>query len=276
MMPSQILPRPVRHAFQRVRHKSLPELAYLETHLADHCNLNCKGCGHFSSLSPEHFTDLDAYEQDIRRLRELVANVRDFRLLGGEPLLHPQVTRFLEVTRRSFPEATLRVVTNGLLLPRMPTEFWESAASHRGILLLSLYPIRLDLDRIRSLAARYGVLLEVSPHLTHFAKHPLDLQGRASLRKSFAVCRRLYPCPFLESGNIYPCGRIPLSRLFCQRFGRDLPVCRQDSIRIHGKVTGTDLVEFLQRPVPWCRFCRMTTLEPFEWCTGEPVESEWV
>lgn len=33
-----------------------------------HCNLNCKGCGHFSPLASESFLDLETFENDLRRL----------------------------------------------------------------------------------------------------------------------------------------------------------------------------------------------------------------
>lgn len=32
-----------------------PSLDYVEFHLADHCNLNCRGCGHFSPIADETF-----------------------------------------------------------------------------------------------------------------------------------------------------------------------------------------------------------------------------
>jgi len=65
-----------------------PELRYVELHLTDHCNLNCKGCGHYCPLAPPQYADLQQYHSDMRRLRQLFRNVRTIRLMGGEPLLH--------------------------------------------------------------------------------------------------------------------------------------------------------------------------------------------
>ena len=36
--------------------------------IVDHCNLNCKGCGHFSPLASKSFLDLETFENDLRRL----------------------------------------------------------------------------------------------------------------------------------------------------------------------------------------------------------------
>lgn len=40
--------------------------------IVDHCNLNCKGCGHFSPLAPKSFLDIETFENDLRRLNELL------------------------------------------------------------------------------------------------------------------------------------------------------------------------------------------------------------
>ena len=43
-----------------------PDLTYLEIHLLDHCNLNCKGYGHFAPIAGKHFADLSEYERDMK------------------------------------------------------------------------------------------------------------------------------------------------------------------------------------------------------------------
>jgi ABC-2 type transport system ATP-binding protein len=53
-----------------IKNKKRPSLRF-DVHLADHCNLNCKGCYHFSPLAPEKFLDIEQYERDCTRLNEL-------------------------------------------------------------------------------------------------------------------------------------------------------------------------------------------------------------
>jgi molybdenum cofactor biosynthesis enzyme MoaA len=76
--------------------KNNPMLPYIvETHLVDHCNLNCKGCSHFASLVPgEVFTDIEIFKRDIARLSQIFIDVYEIRLMGGEPLLHPDIDTF--------------------------------------------------------------------------------------------------------------------------------------------------------------------------------------
>jgi molybdenum cofactor biosynthesis enzyme MoaA len=76
-----------------------PELKYLELHLTDHCNLNCKGCGHYSPIAQENFASFVEFKKDMLRLGHLFRNIQIIRLMGGEPLLHPDVAFFLLKTR---------------------------------------------------------------------------------------------------------------------------------------------------------------------------------
>ncbi|PKQ21426.1 MAG: hypothetical protein CVT65_18630, partial [Actinobacteria bacterium HGW-Actinobacteria-5] len=89
--------------FRRVILRRKPVLYHFETHITDHCNLNCKGCSHFSSLCPSAFADIDEFSADMHRMANLFSAVRQIILLGGEPLLHPELIAFLRVAREAFP-----------------------------------------------------------------------------------------------------------------------------------------------------------------------------
>ncbi|MDR0605410.1 MAG: hypothetical protein LBG80_14010 [Bacteroidales bacterium] len=41
----------------------LPFIAKVETHLADHCNLACKGCSHYSPIAPENIADWRTFKR---------------------------------------------------------------------------------------------------------------------------------------------------------------------------------------------------------------------
>jgi hypothetical protein len=90
-----------------------------DVHLTDHCNLNCAGCNHFSPLCREgRFADLGVFARDMGRMSALFADRSPIvHLLGGEPMLHPDVEKFLPIARAAFPKSVIQIVTNGLLLP---------------------------------------------------------------------------------------------------------------------------------------------------------------
>jgi molybdenum cofactor biosynthesis enzyme MoaA len=118
------LPMPVRSFFWNdFSLFGKPQLGYLEANLVDHCNLNCRRCSHFAPLAEPHFVAPDDFERDMRRLSALFRNIRVIRLMGGEPLLHPEAERFLSIARTAFPLARIHLVTNGLLLDELREAF---------------------------------------------------------------------------------------------------------------------------------------------------------
>ena len=67
--------------------KKKESLDYIEYNVVGHCNLNCKGCSHFSNIQKKEFADLATFEKDISMLKKLFSEIRLINLLGGEPLL---------------------------------------------------------------------------------------------------------------------------------------------------------------------------------------------
>ena len=110
---------------RRVLHRRAT-LPRLDIQVTDHCNLACRSCNHFSPLSPPAFASLDDFDRDIRRLAELCDNIEWLNLVGGEPLLHPNVLDFARAARRAFPSAGIALYSNGLILRKMPDGFWRN------------------------------------------------------------------------------------------------------------------------------------------------------
>lgn len=117
-----------------------PEFHYVELHLTDHCNLNCKGCGHFCPIAYEWYADKEDYEKELIQLKKLFSNIKIIRLMGGEPLLHQEIGLFISLTRGYFPQTDLRLVTNGILLNKMHSEFWDVCVENDIQFDLTVYP----------------------------------------------------------------------------------------------------------------------------------------
>ena len=92
---------------------------YLEVNLADHCNLNCQCCDHFSPIASKTFLDFEQYVKDIKRLAYLTdGKIGLMKLQGGEPLLNERLIDYIRVTRESFPESHICLFTDGVLLSK--------------------------------------------------------------------------------------------------------------------------------------------------------------
>ena len=79
---------------------TLPYLFHLEFEVTHHCNLNCRGCNHFAPLSEKKFGDLEQFVKDLERIHQMVDQIGHIQLPGGEPLLNPELYRFIEESRK--------------------------------------------------------------------------------------------------------------------------------------------------------------------------------
>lgn len=263
----------MRRTFTRRR----PTLYHLDFHVTDHCNLNCKGCEQFSSISPQVFADPDTFERDIARMAELFEGIEQIYLMGGEPLLHKDLPRFVRAARRAFPRSRLYVMSNGLLVPRIGDEVWDVMREERCVLLCDLYPIGIDVARIDRLGAEHGVTVEWVKPTEEFFKVPIDVEGSCDPAKSFRSCRNVTNCAMLLDGRLYPCGRAAYAHILAGRFGIEgIEAVEGDSMSIHDGATGDALLDFLMSPIPWCAHCDFDAFESYEWGRTERRPEEWL
>jgi hypothetical protein len=249
------------------------ELTHIDTHIVDHCNLNCKGCGHFAPLAEKTFVDINVFRKDFLRLRQLFNNIRVICLMGGEPLLHPQLISFLELTRSVFNNSQIWLTTNGTLLLGQPDIFWEKCSENNIIIHIPRYPIKLDFEKIEKTAEKFHVAIDLNRTMIHFLKI-INIEGNSNSTKSFQHCRSKLKCYFLRDGKIYLCGFPANLHIFNKYFQKNIPVTEADYMNIHDNVSGTDIVNFLDSPKPICSFC-LVKWPTFKWGFSEKRQSEW-
>jgi len=253
-----------------------PRLHHFEIHITDHCNLNCKGCGHFSNLSAARFLELAEFETEMGNMSRLF-EVEQIFLLGGEPLLHPEVNDFVRSARRLFPETRIYLMTNGLLVTRMDDEFWRTLHETNTILLCDQYPINLPMDRINELGVTHGVTVEWTDPRGEFFKIPIDASASQDAADSFRRCTGVNNCPMLRDGRLYPCAYIAYCDVLAERFGvSGIEATERDSIAIDEKTDADEVMKFLLSPVPWCAHCDFDDFSMFEWTRSERKLEEWV
>lgn len=249
-----------------------PILPYLEFHLADRCNLNCRGCSHYSPIAEPWYADPARHEKDMRQLRKHFRNIMRIRLLGGEPLLHPDVEAFLPPTRRIWPQARIHLVTNGLLLRRMPQRFWRTCRDHDITIDWTVYPPLADqYESMHEFVSARGVILQ-SHRTTEFCKS-LNLDGDSDPEQAFRACRSRYFCPFLREGRLYICWNPALAHHANRVLGTQIPSDGFVDLYAPG-LTGRKIMDALQTPARVCRFCSSTFLS-FEWGRSRGELAEW-
>lgn len=266
---------PVAFAFRRYVLRKPPKLHRLLFHVTDHCNLNCRGCTHFSNISPKRFADLGEYRAQLDRLVHVFSDITEIFLLGGEPLLHPEMAGFIDTTREHFPHSRINVMTNGVLVPRMDDTFWESMKRADAYLLCDDYPVGPGKDEIDALGARHGVHIEWTDPREEFYKLPIDLTGSQDPAHAFRECRGVMNCPVLKDGRLYPCAYAAFIDIFQDKFGVEgIEATAEDSVSIDEDPYA--IMEFLEQPIPWCRHCDFDNREFYEWDRSTRSIDEWL
>ncbi|MFP2897644.1 radical SAM protein [Corallococcus sp. 4LFB] len=95
------------------------EIRSLELHVAHGCNFTCVSCSHYSNQGHRGLLSLEDAEQWMKPWSQRLRPVH-FRLLGGEPALHPRLGDILLLARRYWPHSKLWLTSNGFLLHRHP------------------------------------------------------------------------------------------------------------------------------------------------------------
>ncbi|TLD85767.1 4Fe-4S cluster-binding domain-containing protein [Helicobacter sp. MIT 05-5294] len=271
------------HALESKIHKLTPQ-AYLnaiEIHLAEHCNLNCFSCNHFSQLAPKGFPDILQFKQDMERLSNLTYGlIGEFKFTGGEPLLNPNCKDFFKITRKFFPHSKLTLITNGILLESQPKDFWESCKENKIEIRPTKYPIKVNWEAIEQKCQDFGISLRffnnASVEKTSY-KTILRPQGNLNILDSFTKCHQVGNCTHFKNGKIYPCNIAPNIQYFNAAFNQNLPITPIDFINIYKAKDYHEILQFLAKPIPFCRFCNLAKWRSIgEWKTSKKEIGEYL
>ena len=91
------------------------ELPFLETMITQVCNLSCLGCTNYSDMKHDGYVTWNEGKEQIAPWLEKI-KINDFGIMGGEPLINPEVAMWLSGVRYLLPDSQIRFTTNGELL----------------------------------------------------------------------------------------------------------------------------------------------------------------
>ena len=256
-----------------------PYLYRLQIPVVTHCNLNCKSCGTCSPLAKEEFYDAETLEKDLACLAQKLA-VSVVCLLGGEPLLHPEIETLIGIAKKHYPRAFLTLWTNGIRLPEMPRTFWDTLKKNKVTVILQCYPpFKHRLKEYLRLAREAGVRMVHDPHGWIFFRCSFGA-NHTGREKHYAACggvgyqqlwrSKLYLCPrhCLEHYNRY--------------FGTRHELMQGYDIYKYG---GRELQKLMNRSDAFCRCCTWASRpvatewgyskrEKWEWCADEALPTK--
>lgn len=200
-----------------VRALSLPvrrlAVKSLEAPLTQHCNLRCAACDHASPFQPKSFLDVRGLARDLDVLSRAM-RADEFRLVGGEPLQHPELLSIIELVRKTRIAKRIVVFTNGMLLHKMDRRFWQGVDK----ITLSIYPgvsLPLPLAEIEDLCREHDVTFEPRP-INKFRVALVNnrIDDPALVRTIYRECKTAHhwKCYTVFNGYFYKCSKASVMR----------------------------------------------------------------
>jgi cyclic pyranopterin phosphate synthase len=200
----------------------------LEYHITDHCNLRCDHCCSFSPILKKWLADPVDFRQDLLAVRRVV-RPEFLKIVGGEPLLHPQLEELLAIAHELQVGARIQLTTNGLLLRQLTPRSWDCIQ----MLSVSLYPEpALPRELIREVAreaARRNVEVSWKMQDKFTCLDRTTLATHDEAQDTFADCWIRHRCNSIKNGRFYSCTRPQ----YIQKFAADAPRFAEDGIPVH-------------------------------------------
>ena len=249
-------------------------IKYIEIVLTTKCTLNCKGCSALMNYYNKRYdTNIDINIESLKRILNSCDSIYHLRLLGGEPLLYPNLYELLEFLKKQNKIKQITIVTNGTLLIKnekiikiLKNSLFNVFISNYGknsskkeelINQLKENNIKYILGKEDTLWRNYG-----------------DLEKRnrkeKELKKQFLNCKIM--CTSILDGKLHHCPRSSHGTNL-----KKIPLRKQDYIdlldkNIDEKQLRKELYKFFYKYVPYveaCNYCNSATKELKSMPAGE-------
>jgi organic radical activating enzyme len=229
----------------------------LELNVVENCNLSCRSCSHLSPVLSKHRIDAGSVEQTLALLSRHY-HATWLKVVGGEPLLHPDLISIVHEVRRTGVVDGVYLVTNGVLLPRKDVDFWREF----DWVEVSLYPGKSLSEEEQATCEAYA--REAGTKLTFRRRHNFRTSyseiGTSDARLTRAIYRTCgvahdWRCHTVAGGRFYKC---PQSYFLPQVLDGCAGDADADSIPIdESEHLGQKLLAFLEsrEPLETCRHC---------------------
>lgn len=147
----------------------------LQVFITNRCNLKCKGCFARNAMENDCNIGVPEYTEAINSA--IINGAEQINLLGGEPLIHPEIRDIIRINREKGLKTT--IYTNGYFLDRFSAENLKSAK-----LRVSLYCKTGDIKALKNLP-RINLPIEVCFMVSRYTTVEELLQVAEDLKKNY-------------------------------------------------------------------------------------------
>lgn len=256
----------------------------IDVHVVEHCNLNCKGCSHYSPVAQKEFLDPKEYEKVLPYLARIEKSIGQIQLLGGEPLLHPQLPKLIRLTRSYFPHTKINVLSNGVLFVseeklKEREDFIYTCKSNDVLVRITKYP-GVNYEAVENNLRKAGIKFDFfSDKGVRWGKFPLYKEGfkHISNQLKFLKLTRCdsFNCLQLVGTKIYPCCHAAYIRHLNKYFNLNFELKKGDAVDITKIKRSFPVRKLLFMSTPFCKYCGKGYVRS-KWSKTEKKIGEWI
>ena len=250
----------------------------INLHLTDHCNLNCKGCSHFAPIAKKYFLSENELILTLKRINRFGDNVvKEFCLMGGEPLLHPNLLKLLQLCREYLPVLPIKIISNGLLIMELDDIIWETCSKLGISVEITCYPIAYNYENLISYLQNKGVnaKLYVDRRDGVFRADVLNPKGENNIELNYARCRIGGIFPQVKNGKLFRCATAANIFIINNAFDKDFKYTSNDFLNLSDVINDDEIIEFLSSPSSFCKYCDLEFQHFEKWSISKHSPSEW-
>ena len=180
----------------------------IDYHITDVCNLSCAHCSHFCSVVP-HNTKHKSIEQitaDFALMSKFSSLFVWLGLMGGEPTLHPELSKILRIARQFFPNNKISITTNGTLADRF-LQWKDSIIENDVTVVVTIYPYKKDAwENFYKIKQIIPQTISWPYPIEHgFTPHQLSNKTGVATPEQIMGCYKRWRCNQLKDGKLWIC-----------------------------------------------------------------------
>lgn len=258
-----------------------PYLASVGYKVIDTCNLKCKSCIECSNIAiEENILSIDLLVKSLDGLKRKFSEVGYIFIKGGEPFLNANIAQYIKETRKRFPYSSIRIITNGLLLPKISDEIINVIRDNGIEIGISEYPpTREMMDKILDfgLERQIEIFIENEIFITEFEKN-LSYTNEDYIA-AWENCND-NECHLLANGRIYMCSVALRNYDWRNYFGLNISEDQMEDCSadvINGEEDGWNILAKISQHSKVCKYCSVKPEHvPWEVSGSHVDKDDWI
>lgn len=183
-------------------------LDYTEMFITSYCSIDCKWCSaSIPYYKNKYHIPLERIQAQLTRYLGAIDAVEKFRILGGEPFLHPDLPAILQQLMDTPKVHSIRIVTNGTVVPKNP-KLLDLLRNPKIVLDISNYgPVSDKVPELQELEREGKIHLNIDTVTTWFVpNHDYTDKGLTDEQAYRRYCNCKDYCHVLRDGKFFYCG----------------------------------------------------------------------